>query len=166
MNCLLLSADPMAHRRPPTSCSTTCRRSSTYWPRTGRVHAAVAPGLRALTRTPNERSLLQRTAITTDKCPAAGRALMLRVTTLYAASAAATAAYYTQYLTAAPGEVPGVWAGRQAVGLGLSGEVEAMSLQTLLEGRDPHSGTPLGRSLVEPARCAGSRGQRPLGIDA
>ena len=26
----------------------------------------------------------------------------------------ATAAYYTQYLTAAPGEVPGVWSGRQA----------------------------------------------------
>jgi hypothetical protein len=74
---------------------------------------------------------------------------MLRVTTLYAASAAATAAYYTQYLTAAPGEVPGVWAGRQAAGLGLSGEVDATSLQTLLEGRDPHSGTPLGRSLID-----------------
>jgi conjugative relaxase-like TrwC/TraI family protein len=74
---------------------------------------------------------------------------MLRVTTLYAASAAATAAYDTQYLTAAPGEVPGVWAGRQAVGLGLHGEVDATSLQTLLEGRDPHSGTPLGRSLVD-----------------
>ena len=32
---------------------------------------------------------------------------------------------------------------------GLSGEVDAASLQTLLEGRDPHSGTPLGRSLVD-----------------
>ena len=74
---------------------------------------------------------------------------MLRVTTLYAASAAATAAYYTQYLTAAPGEVPGVWAGRQAAGLGLAGEVDAASLQALLEGRDPYSGTPLGRSLVD-----------------
>ncbi len=74
---------------------------------------------------------------------------MLRVTTLYAASAAATAAYYTQYLTAAPGEVPGVWVGRQAAGLRLSGEVDAASLQTLLEGRNPHSGTPLGRSLVD-----------------
>ena len=74
---------------------------------------------------------------------------MLRVTTLYAAAAAATAAYYTQYLTAAPGEVPGVWAGRQAAGLGLSGEVDAATLQTLLEGRDPRSGTPLGRSLVD-----------------
>ena len=74
---------------------------------------------------------------------------MLRVTTLYAASAAATAAYYTHYLTAAPGEVPGVWAGRQAAGLGLSGEVDAASLQALLEGRDPHSGTPLGRALTD-----------------
>ena len=39
---------------------------------------------------------------------------MLRVTTLHAASAAATAKYYAEYLTAAPGEVPGVWSGRQA----------------------------------------------------
>ena len=44
---------------------------------------------------------------------------MLRVTTLHASSAAATARYYAEYLTAAPGEVPGVWAGRQADGLGL-----------------------------------------------
>ena len=33
---------------------------------------------------------------------------MLRVTTLHASSAAATAKYYAEYLTAAPGEVPGV----------------------------------------------------------
>ena len=46
---------------------------------------------------------------------------MLRVTTLHASSAAATAAYYAQYLTAAPGEVPGVWSGRQAAGLGTVG---------------------------------------------
>ena len=38
---------------------------------------------------------------------------MLRVTTLYASSASATAAYYTRYL-AAPGEQPGVWCGQQA----------------------------------------------------
>ena len=44
---------------------------------------------------------------------------MLRVTTLHASSATATAAYYAQYLTAAPGEVPGVWSGRQAAALGL-----------------------------------------------
>ena len=49
---------------------------------------------------------------------------MLRVTTLHASSAAATAKYYAEYLTAAPGEVPGVWSGRQAAGLGLSGRVD------------------------------------------
>ena len=62
---------------------------------------------------------------------------MLRVTTLYASSAVATAAYYTRYLAQAPGEEPGVWSGRQAEGLGLAGEVEADDLQRLLEGRDP-----------------------------
>ena len=46
---------------------------------------------------------------------------MLRVTTLHASSAAATAAYYAEYLTAAPGEAPGVWSGRQAGGLGVGG---------------------------------------------
>ena len=48
---------------------------------------------------------------------------MLRVTTLYAATASATALYYTRYLTQADGEEPGVWMGGQAAGLGLSGEV-------------------------------------------
>ena len=51
--------------------------------------------------------------------------VMLRVTTLYASSAAATAAYYARYLTEAPGEAPGVWSGRQAGGFGLAGEVHA-----------------------------------------
>ncbi len=45
---------------------------------------------------------------------------MLRVTTLYASSAMATAAYYTHYLAQAPGEEPGVWSGRQAAELGLA----------------------------------------------
>ena len=49
---------------------------------------------------------------------------MLRVTTLHASSAANTASYYTQYLTGAPGEVAGVWSGRQATALALSGTVE------------------------------------------
>ena len=44
---------------------------------------------------------------------------MLRVTTLYASSAAATALYYTRYLTQADGELPGRWTGRQADLLGL-----------------------------------------------
>ena len=42
---------------------------------------------------------------------------MLRVTTIYASTAAKSAAYYTKYLTGAPGEVPGVWSGRQAAGV-------------------------------------------------
>jgi len=37
--------------------------------------------------------------------------LKLRVTTLYAASAVANAAYYTRYLAEAPGEEPGRWSG-------------------------------------------------------
>ncbi len=65
---------------------------------------------------------------------------MLRVTTLHASSAAATAAYYAQYLIAAPGEVPGVWSGRQAAGLGLLGRVEVEALESLLSGRDPVTG--------------------------
>ncbi len=59
---------------------------------------------------------------------------MLRVTTLYASSAVATAAYCTRYLAQAPGEEPGVWSGRQASSLGPVGRVEADELQRLLEG--------------------------------
>jgi TrwC relaxase len=66
---------------------------------------------------------------------------MLRVTTLYASSASATAAYYTRYLTGAEGEQPGIWRGRQARLLGLSGEVTTEALEALLEGRDPVSGS-------------------------
>ena len=65
---------------------------------------------------------------------------MLRVTTLHASSAAATAEYYAEYLTAAPGEVPGVWSGCQAAGLGLSGTVDVETLERLLSGRDPVRG--------------------------
>ena len=60
---------------------------------------------------------------------------MLRVTTLYASSAVATAAYYTRYLAQAPGEEPGVWFGAQAAALGFDGCVDADGLQLLLEGR-------------------------------
>ena len=54
-----------------------------------------------------------------------------------------------EYLTAAPGEVPGVWSGRQAAGLGLSGEVTVEQLEALLSGRDPTTGIPLGRQLLD-----------------
>ena len=91
---------------------------------------------------------------------------MLRVTTLHASSAAATAAYYAQYLTAAPGEVPGVWSGRQAAGLGLSGPVDAEALELLLSGRDPVSGTPLGRELLDRFTSDGRAVKAVSGFDA
>ena len=75
--------------------------------------------------------------------PAIGRCgLMLRVTTLYASSAVATAAYYTRYLADAPGEEPGRWLGRQADGLGLAGP-----------GRGRRVAAPVGGSRPEPAGC-------------
>ena len=91
---------------------------------------------------------------------------MLRVTTLYAASAVATAAYYTRYLAEAPGEEPGRWLGRQADGLGVAGRVQADQLQRLLEGRDPTTGVPLGAALVDRhmptgGRCGRCRGSMP-----
>ena len=53
---------------------------------------------------------------------------MIRVTTLYAATAATTAGYYTRYLTEATGELPGQWLGNQADRLGLHGEVTTEAL--------------------------------------
>src|SRR4051812_4967276 len=91
---------------------------------------------------------------------------MLRVTTLHASSAAATAAYYAEYLTAALGEVPGVWSGRQAAGLGLSGRVEVDALEALLSGRDPTSGSPLGRELLDRYTTDGRVVRAVSGFDA
>ena len=87
---------------------------------------------------------------------------MLRVTTLHASTAAASAAYYTQYLTQAVGEVPGVWHGAQAEAFGLTGVVTGDALQALLEGRDPTSGTP----LVDRRRANGSTIEAVAGFDA
>ena len=99
--------------------------------------------------------------------PAIGRGrLMLRVTTLYASSAVATAAYYTRYLAEAPGEEPGGGSGRQADGLGLAGRVEADDLQLLLEGRDPSDGTPLGSALVDRQTSDGRVVRAVAGFDA
>ncbi|MGI9052108.1 MAG: relaxase domain-containing protein [Ilumatobacteraceae bacterium] len=80
---------------------------------------------------------------------------MLRVTTLHASSATATARYYAQYLTAAPGEEPGVWSGRQAAGLALSGTVDVEALELSLAGRDPVSGKPLVGSCSTGTRRTG-----------
>jgi conjugative relaxase-like TrwC/TraI family protein len=91
---------------------------------------------------------------------------VLRVTTLYASSAAATAAYYTRYLAGAPGEEPGVWSGRQAAGLGLDGRVKAERLEALLEGRDPLRGTALGNALADRTLASGKVVRAVAGFDA
>ncbi len=91
---------------------------------------------------------------------------MLRVTTVYAATATATANYYTRYLANAPGEQAGVWHGRQAAELGLHGEVTTEQLELLLTGRDPTSGTPLGRPLVDTVRSDGAVVRAVAGFDA
>ncbi len=74
---------------------------------------------------------------------------MLRVTTIYAGHAGVTADYYGNYLAQAPGEVPGVWVGKQADELGLIGEVARDHLEALLEARDPVTGTPLGQPFKD-----------------
>jgi conjugative relaxase-like TrwC/TraI family protein len=91
---------------------------------------------------------------------------MLRVRTIYASTAQSAAAYYTRYLTDAPGEVPGVWTGDQAVGLGLAGEVDGEDLLAVLEGRDPGSGTPLGRLLTDRTLANGRVVKAVAGFDA
>jgi TrwC relaxase len=73
----------------------------------------------------------------------------MRVTTIYAGSAAATAKYYTQYLTQAVGEEPGCWLGAQAAEFGLSGQVSTEALESLLSGCDPTTGASLGRPLTD-----------------
>jgi conjugative relaxase-like TrwC/TraI family protein len=91
---------------------------------------------------------------------------MLRVTTLHASSAAATARYYAEYLTAAPGEVPGAWVGRQADGLGLTGEVTVEQLESLLSGHDPVSGAQLGSALADRPTQNGGVVRAVSGFDA
>ena len=91
---------------------------------------------------------------------------MLRVTTLYAGSAAATAKYYTQYLTQAPGEEPGGWTGAQSAGLGLTGDVSTDALELLLCGRDPITGTTLGYPLKDRTRANGTVIRAVAGFDA
>ncbi len=91
---------------------------------------------------------------------------MLRVTTLFAATAAATAAYYTRYLTEADGEQPGRWTGGQARLLGLQGEVTTEALQALLEGLDPNTKTPLGNPFVDRTLASGKVVRAVAGFDA
>jgi conjugative relaxase-like TrwC/TraI family protein len=74
---------------------------------------------------------------------------VLRVTTIYANSAGASARYYTRYLAEGGPDGEGRWLGRQADGLGLSGSVATEDLEALLSGHDPVSGARLGRALVD-----------------
>src|SRR3954453_6198571 len=90
----------------------------------------------------------------------------MRVTTLYASSSAATARYYAHYLTDAPGEEPGLWLGRQADGLGLSGNVTEEALEQLLSGWDPASGVTLGLPLVDRELGNGTTVRAVAGFDA
>ena len=91
---------------------------------------------------------------------------MMRVTTLYAATAATTAGYYTRYLTGAAGELPGQWLGNQADRLGLHGEVTTEALQALLSGCDPVTGATLGHPLVDRTLSNGKVIRAVAGFDA
>lgn len=74
---------------------------------------------------------------------------MLRVTTIHANTAGASARYYTRYLAEEGPDGEGYWLGRQADGLGLPGTVSTDDLEALLSGHDPRTGTRLGRALVD-----------------
>ncbi|MEO1058634.1 MAG: MobF family relaxase [Actinomycetota bacterium] len=91
---------------------------------------------------------------------------MLRVRTIYAHAAGAAVDYYTRYLAETSGEIPGTWHGQQANGLGLVGNVVAGDLQAVLEGRNPATGTPLGRALVDRELANGTIVKSVAGFDA
>ncbi len=91
---------------------------------------------------------------------------MIRVTTIYAASAGASARYYTGYLTEPDGELPGRWSGCQASAFGLAGEVSTEALESLLSGRHPITGQVLGRELLDRVDRHGNVTKAVAGYDA
>ena len=91
---------------------------------------------------------------------------MIRVTTIYAASAGPSARYYTGYLTEPDGELPGRWMGRQASAFGLGGEVSTDALESLLSGRHPVTGQVLGRELLDRVDRHGNVTRAVAGYDA
>ena len=92
--------------------------------------------------------------------------VVLRVTTLYASTAAVTAGYYTQYLTEAEGEIPGRWTGKQADLHGLAGDVNAEQLELILSGRHPVTGVTLGFPLTDRTTSDGRLLRAVSGFDA
>ena len=91
---------------------------------------------------------------------------MVRVTTIYANTAGASARYYTRYLADDGPGSEGRWLGRQAAGLGLSGAVATEDLEALLSGRDPVTGGQLGRALVDRYDTKGRLIPAVAGFDA
>jgi len=91
---------------------------------------------------------------------------MIRVTTIYAASAGASARYYTGYLTEPDGELPGRWTGRQASAFSVAGEVSTEALGSLLSGRHPVTGQVLGRELLDRVDRHGNVSKAVAGYDA
>jgi conjugative relaxase-like TrwC/TraI family protein len=59
-----------------------------------------------------------------------------------------------------------VWTDGQAAGLGLSGDVSGEALELLLQGRDPTTGSPLGRLLEDRYRADGRVVRAVAGFDA
>jgi TrwC relaxase len=90
---------------------------------------------------------------------------MLRVTTIHANTAGASARYYARYLAEDGPEGQGRWLGRQATGLGLSGRVSTEDLEALLSGHDPTTGTRLGTALVDRITPKGNLIRAVAGFD-
>jgi conjugative relaxase-like TrwC/TraI family protein len=91
---------------------------------------------------------------------------VLRVTTIHAHSAAASARYYTRYLTGDGPDAEGHWLGRQASAMGLAGSVETEDLEALLAGHEPATGQQLGSPLVDRVDSKGRMIRAVAGFDA
>ncbi|MGH3452561.1 MAG: MobF family relaxase [Haloechinothrix sp.] len=91
---------------------------------------------------------------------------MLRVTTIHAHSAAASARYYTRYLTGDGPDAEGHWLGGRATTMGLSGHVETDDLEATLSGHDPTTGRQLGYPLIDRVDSKGRLIRAVAGFDA